>query len=257
MKKRPTRENKGFTLIELLVVVAIISVLAAILFPVFARARENARRSNCLSNLKQIGLAMMMYSQDYDEHMMTSRVQQEPDHADIFAYPSGHKDYRNEWYNQLFPYNKNYQIYTCPSADSDLTYSGYGYTTVFSYSYNYAAPYGPLFTNANRGVNLGNMKESGASLAAIEKPSETVAVTEGSRDLVRLNTGADATEDTLTAKGECAYATTNYQNCLRTRHFDTLNVLFIDGHVKAMNWKSLLDPNNPEAMKLWTTQGSL
>jgi len=60
-------KRKAFTLIELLVVIAIISILAAILFPVFARARENARRANCMSNLKQLALGMMMYTQDYDE----------------------------------------------------------------------------------------------------------------------------------------------------------------------------------------------
>src|SRR5687768_5924591 len=60
---------KGFTLIELLVVIAIIAILAAILFPVFARARENARRSSCQSNLKQIGLGFAQYTQDYDEKM--------------------------------------------------------------------------------------------------------------------------------------------------------------------------------------------
>jgi prepilin-type N-terminal cleavage/methylation domain-containing protein len=61
------RVNKGFTLIELLIVIAIIAILAAILFPVFARARENARKASCLSNLKQIGLGLMQYVQDYDE----------------------------------------------------------------------------------------------------------------------------------------------------------------------------------------------
>lgn len=67
---------KGFTLIELLVVIAIISILAAILFPVFARARENARRASCLSNLKQFGLALVMYSQDYDEKIYRQDVYQ-------------------------------------------------------------------------------------------------------------------------------------------------------------------------------------
>jgi prepilin-type N-terminal cleavage/methylation domain-containing protein len=67
IQKTFKKANKAFTLIELLVVVAIIGVLAAILFPVFARARENARRSSCMSNLKQIGLGVMMYVQDYDE----------------------------------------------------------------------------------------------------------------------------------------------------------------------------------------------
>ncbi|MDH7569634.1 MAG: prepilin-type N-terminal cleavage/methylation domain-containing protein, partial [Armatimonadota bacterium] len=63
------RRERGFTLIELLVVIAIIAILAAILFPVFARARENARRSNCASNLKQIGMGIRQYSQDYDERL--------------------------------------------------------------------------------------------------------------------------------------------------------------------------------------------
>jgi len=67
------RTRKGFTLIELLVVIAIIAILAAILFPVFARAREKARSSSCLSNTKQIVLAILMYAQDYDERMVPSR----------------------------------------------------------------------------------------------------------------------------------------------------------------------------------------
>lgn len=65
--------KQGFTLIELLVVIAIIAILAAILFPVFARARENARKSSCQSNLKQIGTGLMMYVQDYDETFPTER----------------------------------------------------------------------------------------------------------------------------------------------------------------------------------------
>ena len=64
----PVKErNRGFTLIELLVVIAIIAILAAILFPVFARARENARKANCQSNMKQLGLAILQYAQDHDE----------------------------------------------------------------------------------------------------------------------------------------------------------------------------------------------
>src|SRR5690349_12144108 len=66
---KPKRSARGFTLIELLVVIAIIALLAAILFPVFARARENARRASCQSNLKQIGLGFHQYTQDYDDRL--------------------------------------------------------------------------------------------------------------------------------------------------------------------------------------------
>src|SRR3954471_15423650 len=67
LRTRTTTKRNGFTLIELLVVIAIISILAAILFPVFGRARENARRSSCLSNIRQVGMAFMQYVQDNDE----------------------------------------------------------------------------------------------------------------------------------------------------------------------------------------------
>src|SRR5438477_12307910 len=66
---RKLQSRKGFTLIELLVVIAIIAILAAILFPVFAQAREQARKATCLSNCKQLGLAMQMYAQDYDDNL--------------------------------------------------------------------------------------------------------------------------------------------------------------------------------------------
>ncbi len=91
---------RGFTLIELLVVIAIIALLAAILFPVFARARENARRATCQSNLKQIALGTRMYTQDYDELF--------PNHV----YPSP----TYGWVGVLQPYLKSEQIFQCPSS---------------------------------------------------------------------------------------------------------------------------------------------
>jgi prepilin-type N-terminal cleavage/methylation domain-containing protein len=96
-------ENRGFTLIELLVVIAIIAILAAILFPVFAQAREKARAISCLSNTKELGLAVLMYNQDYDE-----------------TYPAGLQTqwWECSWYWLTQPYIKNVQILRCPDDSS-------------------------------------------------------------------------------------------------------------------------------------------
>ena len=96
--------RRGFTLIELLVVIAIIAILAAILFPVFASARESARKTACLSNCKQIMLSMMMYMEDFDETTMLS----------YDTGPSAAPGTDWDWYMQLAPYLKNYQILFCP-----------------------------------------------------------------------------------------------------------------------------------------------
>lgn len=93
--------RKGFTLIELLVVIAIIAILAAMLFPVFARAREKARQSSCISNLKQIETANIMYAQDYDSTFV------------VWTLNSSTPDLW--WQPKLYPYIKNRQIYICPS----------------------------------------------------------------------------------------------------------------------------------------------
>src|SRR4028118_1205764 len=95
------KRKKGFTLIELLVVIAIIVILAAILFPVFARARENARRTSCLSNIKQVGLGIMQYTQDYDE-----------------MYPATNDNTAEYALGRIGPYTKSDQLLTCPSATS-------------------------------------------------------------------------------------------------------------------------------------------
>jgi len=101
--------TRGFTLIELLVVIAIIAILAAILFPVFAKAREKARQTSCLNNVKQMSLAILQYAQDYDEKMMP-------------RYYTGYN-----WDKQIAPYIKNTQIFMCPSTNA--------------YSYGYAQDY--------------------------------------------------------------------------------------------------------------------
>src|SRR5207247_8023959 len=103
----PQRKTPGFTLIELLVVIAIIAILAAILFPVFEQARDKARATSCLSNDKQIGLGLIMYTQDYDETFPPSRFTSDPT-------DSGN-DRHDPWSTTIYPYVKNAGIYACPS----------------------------------------------------------------------------------------------------------------------------------------------
>jgi prepilin-type N-terminal cleavage/methylation domain-containing protein/prepilin-type processing-associated H-X9-DG protein len=111
------RGRSGFTLIELLVVIAIIAILAAILFPVFARAREKARQASCLSNLKQLGLGVLMYAQDYDESWPMAYSLAE-------GVPAGTSWPLKTWFMDIQPYVKNWQLLKCPSTAS-LRTGGY------------------------------------------------------------------------------------------------------------------------------------
>jgi len=144
--------RKGFTLIELLVVIAIIAILAAILFPVFARAREKARQASCMSNLKQLALAILMYAEDYDEML--------PSNA-IFP-PTG----PIRWPALVMPYVKNAQIFTCPS-DKTIKIGGT-----------------PLGNSESSGYGLG-CHICFYELAKIYKPSETVLLADTYSYMVR------------------------------------------------------------------------
>jgi prepilin-type N-terminal cleavage/methylation domain-containing protein/prepilin-type processing-associated H-X9-DG protein len=117
--------RNGFTLIELLVVIAIIAIIAAILFPVFARVRENARRASCMSNMKQLGLGIIQYTQDYDEGM--------PNGLDVGL--TGGRLFGCGWGGQIYPYVKSAQVYRCPSDKTTLSGAVSG-TTIVSYGYN-------------------------------------------------------------------------------------------------------------------------
>jgi prepilin-type N-terminal cleavage/methylation domain-containing protein/prepilin-type processing-associated H-X9-DG protein len=127
---RKGAQRAGFTLIELLVVIAIIAILAAILFPVFAEAREKARQISCLSNQKQLGTAMSMYMQDYDERFPNWRT----------TLPNKTADDPNAkitWVENMQPYTKNKRIWICPSdnIDAEAKVLGLGGGTVAVNSY--------------------------------------------------------------------------------------------------------------------------
>jgi len=236
---RPRRLS-GFTLIELLVVIAIIAILASILFPVFARARENARRAACLSNLKQIGLGIQMYTQDYDEKLVS------------YAYPPSVQGDPGTygWQVALMPYVKSTQLFVCPSATKISTYASASCdpthvsttsTGAGSYGYNYA-----FLGNYTRADGIHNVLND-ISLAAVTSPAETVMVNEIS-GLCGLGPTYPPTYWDNSGSVTCNTSNGIYtpgterlgdQNGLW--HFDGTNTVFVDGHAKFMKYSQLGD----------------
>ena len=165
----------GFTLIELLVVIAIIAILAAILFPVFAQAREKARSTACLSNMKQICTAAQMYVQDYDDQLIfrasgsgkatASRTGEVVPAGDASDY------WREVWWNALMPYIKNGQVYTCPgdggpTLSADSTCNAYPAASCLASSLTIKRSYIALSTSESPG------------LAQIDDPVDTIIITD-------------------------------------------------------------------------------
>ncbi len=204
----PYRGRKGFTLIELLVVIAIIAILAAILFPVFARAREQARKSTCLSNLKQLGTGTLMYVQDYDE---TFPVSIYPSAAGVVTY-----------WHLITPYLKNGGVWKCPSDSTPLTPAqtqayfaglGAGGVAAGTYPASYAAnlwlfedgPYNPLTGTGNDSYPV--------AMASIPRPADTTMMFDGT------------TVGPPSAGFGCRIV---------GRHSDLACVTYADGHTKVM-----------------------
>jgi prepilin-type N-terminal cleavage/methylation domain-containing protein/prepilin-type processing-associated H-X9-DG protein len=204
------QKRKGFTLIELLVVIAIIAILAAILFPVFARARENARRASCQSNLKQVALGMFQYTQDYDEKYPQISVN---------AVPSTSSPYG--WADALQPYLKSTQIYQCPSeTNSPGTTAGAGGATLLP------APDLAGYTDYWMNDTL-----AGQSQAAVDSVSLTVMNGDGGNGDARYNyDGCDNSTGTACAATTTAVPIT--ANAGSGRHLDGGNYAYADGHVK-------------------------
>ena len=216
--KDSTLHNKrGFTLIELLVVIAIIAILAAILFPAFARARENARRASCQSNLKQIGLGIMQYTQDYDERLPAGRTH------DGTAWIG--------WHSVVQPYIKSTQVFRCPSRPGSDNVDNVpasqpaipaSYVCVGGGQNSEQAFWGgttpmplvlpPSFASTTR------------ALAEFNAPAQSILVGESTGTGPEFWTGASS---------------------LKMRdHLATSNFLFADGHVKAMKPPATATPVN-------------
>jgi len=234
----------GFTLIELLVVIAIIAILAAILFPVFAQAREKARQAACQSNLKQMGNALLMYVQDYDEKYPGANPGASGTDGGCANYPA-----RSDWGgwigNSMLPYTKNTAIYTCPDATTfpaastvNGGLSGWNVGNTCSA----AIPY--VWTS----YDFNYVALQGTALAQVNQPAQQMEMWDSYG-----NAWGDcgyATGCGLWAqREECAWAA--FKGTLKSGqscsvpgsdpawHNDGINTLFADGHVKWATWNQL------------------
>ncbi len=217
-----SRKNiSAFTLIELLVVIAIIAILAAILFPVFAQAKESAKKTQCLSNTKQTGLAMHLYVNDFDDVTPT-----------ILGARGSNPSYEIDFYVQLMPYVKSINMFLCPDrnqtgaddVDPTTCQDGFNQTgKCIGYGYNWG-----FTSNSVSGLTSGRTKtpdwkvDAGKSLSQITTPASMFAF---------ADTG-DSSRYTICTNYIAQYFA--YGHNAQLRHGGRLNAAFVDGHAKSV-----------------------
>jgi prepilin-type N-terminal cleavage/methylation domain-containing protein/prepilin-type processing-associated H-X9-DG protein len=232
------KAKNGFTLIEILIVVAIIILLAALLFPAFSRARENARRAGCMSNLKQIGLGIAQYTQDYDERLPQPWTYVRFDGTKWVKNPSTASDGKyGSWRVFIKPYVKSTAIFQCPSNPKRNASAGDGEFHI-SYGCNYSnwnyvrgsgQSDGPMFMDYSGSIGVTKPPQH---LAQINNPSQVWIVTEMTSDgpFAPYDQKADELDEFATE--------------LFAGHFGRANWLFLDGHVKALKPSQTAIPLN-------------
>ncbi len=198
--------KRGFTLIELLVVIAIIAILASILFPVFARAREKARQTSCLSNTKQLVIAVNAYAQDYDEMLPTEDYNLGGD--------GNTEGVDGSWRGAIMPYCKNVQLFVCPSHKPAA--GTYG---VFDGRYNDCGQTASYAINDGHQDSGGPTPPENQSLGICEDASSVIFIIEstGSEDDITENENGHGWVPTLASF---------------LRHNGGANYGFVDGHAK-------------------------
>jgi prepilin-type N-terminal cleavage/methylation domain-containing protein/prepilin-type processing-associated H-X9-DG protein len=245
-----SRRRTGFTLIELLVVIAIIAILAAILFPVFAKVREKARQTACLSNCKQMGMAVMMYTQDYDEtfHKSNSSTTFEV-HAvpPMFGFGANKaiRGYTN-WPWFYGPYVKSVNVFDCPeSPDGAEQLTKTDWTNDGNYGFNY--------DGLCRAVNL-----PARTLSELEEPASVYVIFDsGDPDPVSGTNTYDNLLEALDLNLNCSTNmwTNGYNKEGALRHFGRSNMVFADGHAHSITWQQMLTRNGNDVAP-WMIQWS-